>query len=139
MVEVQRGQPRAHLIRGGEPVGPQPGDGGVDVERVPPHHGVEHQPQGTELVLQPLAVALLECAAVAEADLAVQLVAGVGDVELGATSCAGRAHSSSRVWGHNGLYVGNGMMVYAPSSGKTVSEVRLADYWAQHFVGARPP
>ncbi len=41
--------------------------------------------------------------------------------------------------GHNGLYVGNGMMVHAPSSGKTVSEVRLADYWAQHFVGARRP
>ncbi|MEU0490817.1 NlpC/P60 family protein [Nocardiopsis sp. NPDC006139] len=41
--------------------------------------------------------------------------------------------------GHNGLYVGNGLMVHAPSSGKTVSEVRLADYWAQHFVGARRP
>ncbi|MFD3687628.1 NlpC/P60 family protein [Nocardiopsis sp. NPDC058631] len=41
--------------------------------------------------------------------------------------------------GHNGLYVGNGLMVHAPSSGKTISEVRLADYWAQHFVGARRP
>ncbi|MEU0488809.1 C40 family peptidase [Nocardiopsis sp. NPDC006139] len=41
--------------------------------------------------------------------------------------------------GHNGLYVGNGMMVHAPSSGKTVSEVRLADYWAAQFVGARRP
>ncbi|WP_017536538.1 C40 family peptidase [Nocardiopsis alba] len=41
--------------------------------------------------------------------------------------------------GHNGLYVGNGMMVHAPSSGKTISEVRLADYWAAHFVGARRP
>lgn len=41
--------------------------------------------------------------------------------------------------GHNGLYVGNGMMVHAPSSGKTVSEVRLADYWAGQFVGARRP
>lgn len=41
--------------------------------------------------------------------------------------------------GHNGLYVGNGMMVHAPSSGKTISEVRLADYWAAQFVGARRP
>lgn len=41
--------------------------------------------------------------------------------------------------GHNGLYVGNGLMVHAPSSGKTISEVRLADYWAGQFVGARRP
>ncbi|MFC7329060.1 NlpC/P60 family protein [Marinactinospora rubrisoli] len=41
--------------------------------------------------------------------------------------------------GHNGMYVGNGQMVHAPSSGKTVSVVNLADYWAQHFVGAVRP
>ncbi|WP_046470273.1 C40 family peptidase [Allosalinactinospora lopnorensis] len=41
--------------------------------------------------------------------------------------------------GHNGMYAGNGRMVHAPSSGKTVSEVNLADYWDQHFVGAVRP
>jgi len=41
--------------------------------------------------------------------------------------------------GHNGLYVGDGKMVHAPSSGSTVSEVRLADYWDGQFVGARRP
>ncbi|GAA3763212.1 cell wall-associated NlpC family hydrolase [Spinactinospora alkalitolerans] len=41
--------------------------------------------------------------------------------------------------GHNGMYAGNGQMVHAPSSGKTVSVVDLADYWDQHFVGAVRP
>lgn len=41
--------------------------------------------------------------------------------------------------GHNGMYAGNGQMVHAPSSGKTVSVVNLADYWDQHFVGAVRP
>ncbi|WP_017596060.1 C40 family peptidase [Nocardiopsis potens] len=41
--------------------------------------------------------------------------------------------------GHNGMYAGDGKMVHAPSSGKTVSVVDLADYWDQHFVGAVRP
>ncbi|MFC4565545.1 NlpC/P60 family protein [Nocardiopsis mangrovi] len=41
--------------------------------------------------------------------------------------------------GHNGMYAGNGQMVHAPSSGKTVSVVNLADYWDSQFVGAVRP
>lgn len=39
--------------------------------------------------------------------------------------------------GHVGMYVGNGKMVHAPKSGKTVQVVRLSSYYDSHFVGAR--
>ncbi|PSK97720.1 cell wall-associated NlpC family hydrolase [Murinocardiopsis flavida] len=41
--------------------------------------------------------------------------------------------------GHNGLYAGNGKMVHAPSSGKTVEVVDLAAYWDGQFKGAVRP
>lgn len=42
---------------------------------------------------------------------------------------------------HVGIYVGNGTMVMAPSSGDFVKEVALSNaYWSAHFVSAgRPP
>ncbi|WP_116244405.1 NlpC/P60 family protein [Nocardiopsis sp. FIRDI 009] len=41
--------------------------------------------------------------------------------------------------GHAGLYAGNGQMVHAPSSGKQVEVVNLANYWASEFqFGVRP-
>ncbi|PRY02454.1 C40 family peptidase [Allonocardiopsis opalescens] len=41
--------------------------------------------------------------------------------------------------GHMGMYVGNGQMVHAPSSGSYVSVVELNDYWQSNFQGARRP
>ncbi|RCV47875.1 glycoside hydrolase [Marinitenerispora sediminis] len=41
--------------------------------------------------------------------------------------------------GHNGIYAGNGQMVHAPSSGKTIEVVSLSGYWDQQFVGAVRP
>ncbi|WP_460999127.1 C40 family peptidase [Streptomonospora sediminis] len=39
--------------------------------------------------------------------------------------------------GHVGMYVGNGKMIHAPSSGKRVQIVKMAGYYNRHFVGAR--
>lgn len=38
---------------------------------------------------------------------------------------------------HVGIHLGDGRMVHAPSSGKTVQVVRLADYYADHIAGIR--
>lgn len=32
-------------------------------------------------------------------------------------------------WGHVGIYAGNGMMIHAPRTGRTVEETALAGYW----------
>ncbi|MFD0775501.1 C40 family peptidase [Streptomonospora algeriensis] len=39
--------------------------------------------------------------------------------------------------GHVGMYVGNGSMIHAPSSGKKIQIVKMADYYNRQFVGAR--
>ncbi|MFC7329721.1 NlpC/P60 family protein [Marinactinospora rubrisoli] len=41
--------------------------------------------------------------------------------------------------GHNGIYAGNGQMVHAPSSGRTIEVVSLSGYWDQQFQGAIRP
>ncbi|MEY9213081.1 C40 family peptidase [Thermobifida halotolerans] len=41
--------------------------------------------------------------------------------------------------GHAGLYAGNGQMVHAPSSGRTVEVVSLSGYWSNHFQFAVRP
>ncbi|QBI52099.1 C40 family peptidase [Streptomonospora litoralis] len=38
---------------------------------------------------------------------------------------------------HVGMYVGNGRMIHAPSSGKRVQIVEMAGYYNRQFVGAR--
>jgi len=38
--------------------------------------------------------------------------------------------------GHEGMYIGNGMMVHAPHSGDVVRTVAIAGYWQSVFVGA---
>ncbi|WP_084469190.1 C40 family peptidase [Nocardiopsis trehalosi] len=38
---------------------------------------------------------------------------------------------------HVGMYVGDGRMVHAPSSGKQVQVVDMSVYFDQHFVGGR--
>jgi len=38
---------------------------------------------------------------------------------------------------HVGMYVGNGKMIHAPSSGKRVQIVKMAGYYNRQFVGAR--
>lgn len=38
---------------------------------------------------------------------------------------------------HVGIYTGNGRMVHAPRSGRTVEEVRLSGHYADSFVAAR--
>ncbi len=40
---------------------------------------------------------------------------------------------------HVGLYVGNGQMIHAPSSGRTIEVVSLSGYWSQHFQFAVRP
>ena len=39
--------------------------------------------------------------------------------------------------GHVGIYLGEGRMVHAPQSGRSVEVVRLADHYAEGLVGAR--
>ncbi|MCO6005526.1 NlpC/P60 family protein [Actinoallomurus purpureus] len=42
-------------------------------------------------------------------------------------------------YGHDGLYVGNGMFIHAPRTGRVVSVDPMAGYWDAHFVrGGRP-
>lgn len=38
--------------------------------------------------------------------------------------------------GHEGMYIGNGVMVHAPHSGDVVRTVAIAGYWQSVFVGA---
>jgi murein DD-endopeptidase len=40
---------------------------------------------------------------------------------------------------HMGIYVGNGYMIHAPSSGKKVQKVRLAGYYKRNYNGAVRP
>ncbi|WP_084265267.1 C40 family peptidase [Actinomadura macra] len=40
---------------------------------------------------------------------------------------------------HMGIYVGNGYMIHAPSSGKRVKKVKLAGYYKRHFSGGVRP
>ncbi len=41
--------------------------------------------------------------------------------------------------GHEGMYIGNGMMVHAPHTGDVVRTVSLAGYYQAEFVGATRP
>ncbi|PRY00522.1 C40 family peptidase [Allonocardiopsis opalescens] len=41
--------------------------------------------------------------------------------------------------GHMGMYVGNGQMIHAPSSGNYISVVTLDSYYQSNFQGARRP
>ncbi|WP_084723369.1 C40 family peptidase [Streptomonospora alba] len=38
---------------------------------------------------------------------------------------------------HVGMYIGNGRMIHAPSSGKTIQTAKMAGYYNRQLVGAR--
>jgi murein DD-endopeptidase len=47
-------------------------------------------------------------------------------------------NQEGKKYGHVGIYLGRGMFVHAPSSGKTVRSDRLeAPYWTRHLTEAR--
>ena len=63
---MRAGGPGEEFVGDGEAVGGQLFDGGVDVEAVEEHHGVEGQAEGAELVLHPFAVVLAQFTALPE-------------------------------------------------------------------------